>query len=46
MNQELTVETNPAPVYTPAVVSEIGTVTEVTLGTNKKEGQDDTEYWH
>ncbi|WP_326615359.1 hypothetical protein OG949_41350 (plasmid) [Streptomyces scopuliridis] len=46
MKQELAVESNPAPEYTPTVVSEVGTVTEVTLGSNKKEGQDDTEYWH
>ncbi|MEV4975377.1 hypothetical protein [Streptomyces scopuliridis] len=46
MEQELTVETTPGQEYTPAVVSEVGTVTEVTLGSNKREGQDDTEYWH
>lgn len=32
--------------YEPPVVEEFGTVTEATLGTNKKEGVDDTEYWH
>ncbi|MFD5558161.1 lasso RiPP family leader peptide-containing protein [Streptomyces sp. NPDC127068] len=32
--------------YEPPVVEEVGTVTEATLGANKKDGQDDTEYWH
>jgi hypothetical protein len=40
----------PAPVvvedYAPAVLTSFGTVTDATLGTNKKEGADDTEYWH
>ncbi|MFD3920170.1 hypothetical protein [Streptomyces sp. NPDC058595] len=32
--------------YLPGAVTPFGTVTEATLGTNKKDGQDDTEYWH
>ncbi|MFR9727431.1 hypothetical protein ACL02R_29340 [Streptomyces sp. MS19] len=32
--------------YNPAVMTEFGTVTGATLGTNKKKGIDETEYWH
>ncbi|MEV7422889.1 hypothetical protein [Streptomyces sp. NPDC091212] len=33
-------------IYAAPELSELGTVTGATLGTNKKDGQDDTEYWH
>ncbi|MER6917150.1 hypothetical protein ABT354_36380 [Streptomyces sp. NPDC000594] len=41
-------EKQEAPVqrYEPPVMFEAGTVTGATLGSNKKEGVDDTEYWH
>ncbi|MDX3232550.1 hypothetical protein [Streptomyces sp. ME19-01-6] len=31
--------------YVPAVVTELGTVTGATLGSNNQNNADDTEYW-
>ncbi|MFD7895438.1 hypothetical protein ACFV0C_35115 [Streptomyces sp. NPDC059568] len=45
MNQQTTAPVAPEE-YQPGVVTEIGTVTGATLGSNKRDGQDDTEYWH
>lgn len=46
MNEDETQVPVPAATYTPAVMTSIGTVTGATLGSNKKEGIDDTEYYH
>ncbi|MCK7627225.1 hypothetical protein MUU72_29720 [Streptomyces sp. RS10V-4] len=37
--------TEPAQGYTPAAVTDLGSVTDVTLGSNRSNNADDTEYF-
>lgn len=45
MDEQQVPQTN-ATDYTPAAVTELGTVTGVTLGNKKHDPADDTQYWN